>query len=342
MNHTKPGQKTVIYSWLHVIATTLKSYHIDPVSFLAAWDLQYDPSTPQDARVPTIKVFRALSHAQKECGDEAFGIKLAKNILPTMFHGLATAAIASENQISALRLLSNHFHVICESVLPTLFKREDQLIVCLNSTDAIIPPSAIYEAFFAALIHGGQEYMGVKSTPISVHFTRSKPQDPNVFSDFFNCKIVYGEPANYMVLPAKGLNNPAMSHNPAAQAVMLELVKSYQHDREERSYSEMVGFCIKSNIFNGQTSLKVISDSLNMSSRSLQDHLNKEGNSFREISEQVQLEVSNSLMLSSDIPLEQLALKLGYNSSSNFCRAYKRWAGMTPNQYRNAPYGVLE
>jgi Arabinose-binding domain of AraC transcription regulator, N-term len=98
------SQKTVIYSWLHVIAKTLESYGINPITFLKKWDLDYDISVPHEARIPTLKVFRAINHATRVCGDGAFGINLAKNIVPTMFHGLAIAAISSENLLSAIRL----------------------------------------------------------------------------------------------------------------------------------------------------------------------------------------------------------------------------------------------
>ena len=336
------GQKTVIYSWLHVIATTLKGYDIDSVTFLKQWDIDYDATAPHEARVPTLKVFRALNHAAMLCNDEAFGIKLAKNILPTMFHGLTIAAIASENAISAIRLITNNFHVICESVKPTLFKREQDLIICLGSTDSIVPPTSIYEAFFAALKHISEEYMGLKNSHFSsVHFTRSPPLNPNLFGDFFDCKIHYEEAANYAVLKANELYKPIPSHNPLTKKAMLELINSYQEKREQKTITEMVTFSLKTHLFTGQTDLKQISHSLHMSSRTLQSRLHDENASFREIVEKVQLEVSNTLMITTEITIEQLAQKFGYNSSSNFCRAYKKWSGTTPVQYRRAPYGAI-
>ncbi len=336
------GQKTVIYSWLHVISSTLQDYDMDSVSFLKKWDLDYQPSTPHDARVPTLKVFRALSHAQQICNDDAFGIKLAKNILPTMFHGLATAAIASENLLAAANVITQHFHLICESMVPSLFKRDNQLIICFNSTDGIIPPACIYEAFMAALIHGSEVYMGKKSMPVAVHFTRKAPFNEGVFSNFFGDNIHYEEAANYMVMDLNDLQQPVLSHNPQAKQSMLELIGGYQQKREQKSFSEMVEFCIKAQLYIHKIDLRQVATALNMSERSLQLNLQNEGVTFREITERVQWQVSNTLMITSDISVENLAQKLGYHSASNFCRAYKKWSGKTPNQYRSAPYALNE
>ncbi|MEI0982493.1 helix-turn-helix domain-containing protein [Pseudomonas aeruginosa] len=39
----------------------------------------------------------------------------------------------------------------------------------------------------------------------------------------------------------------------------------------------------------------------------------------------------------SGLPLYEIALLLGFNDSSNFRRAFRKWTGKLPSDYREAP-----
>ena len=46
------------------------------------------------------------------------------------------------------------------------------------------------------------------------------------------------------------------------------------------------------------------------------------------------LEYCNELLLNTDEKLDFIAKKLGFGSTSNFCRAYKKWTGVSPADFR--------
>jgi len=67
-----------------------------------------------------------------------------------------------------------------------------------------------------------------------------------------------------------------------------------------------------------------------MSSKTLQNKLRKSGSSFQQILDAARLELANISLSRSDLSLADIAEQLGYNDTSNFCRAYKRWTGHSP------------
>lgn len=84
----------------------------------------------------------------------------------------------------------------------------------------------------------------------------------------------------------------------------------------------------------GTLSLEQMADRLHMSSRTLKRRLQDEGANYREIVEAVLRERSTRLLMETDLPVSEIAFRTGYNDVSNFTRAFKRWTGKTPRDFR--------
>ena len=84
----------------------------------------------------------------------------------------------------------------------------------------------------------------------------------------------------------------------------------------------------------GTLSLEQMADRLHMSSRTLKRRLQDEGANYREIVEAVLRERATRLLMETDLPVSEIAFRTGYNDVSNFTRAFKRWTGKTPRDFR--------
>ena len=74
-----------------------------------------------------------------------------------------------------------------------------------------------------------------------------------------------------------------------------------------------------------QVSLESVSGRLCMSPRTLRRHLQTLGVSFKTLLENERRNIATKRLDKKDISLDQLAELLGYNSTSSFSRAFKRW-----------------
>lgn len=81
-------------------------------------------------------------------------------------------------------------------------------------------------------------------------------------------------------------------------------------------------------------SLEAVAANFNMSSRSLQRRLKEEGTSFLEIAEEVRKNLAIHYLKSEHYQIKDIAYTLGYNESSAFLRAFKKWTGITPTAYK--------
>ena len=72
----------------------------------------------------------------------------------------------------------------------------------------------------------------------------------------------------------------------------------------------------------------------NLSVRSLQRKLAASGVVFSELVDQARAELAVEMLKDTEVSVDDIVTILGYSSSSNFARAFQRWQGMAPSEYR--------
>jgi AraC-like DNA-binding protein len=56
---------------------------------------------------------------------------------------------------------------------------------------------------------------------------------------------------------------------------------------------------------------------------------------FRELLDSTRHELALNLLKDQELPIGEIAIKLNFSDSSSFGRAFHRWTGQSPVQYRN-------
>lgn len=80
--------------------------------------------------------------------------------------------------------------------------------------------------------------------------------------------------------------------------------------------------------------LDEVASALAMSSRSLRRKLEQEGSSFRTLVDEERRQTAIQMLSGSDMKLDELAIHLGYTDTTSFTRAFRRWLGVSPGEYR--------
>lgn len=77
-----------------------------------------------------------------------------------------------------------------------------------------------------------------------------------------------------------------------------------------------------------------LADLLSCSHRTLTRKLKSEGLSFQGLLDDVRFSMAKEMLSQSSKSTKQVANHIGITNSAVFCRAFKRWSGMTPSEYR--------
>jgi AraC-like DNA-binding protein len=80
--------------------------------------------------------------------------------------------------------------------------------------------------------------------------------------------------------------------------------------------------------------LDEVASHFDISSRTLRRELQKEGTTFQGVADKVRENIAIHYLATTRRPISAIAVELGYDELSNFGRAFKRWTGKTPSDYR--------
>lgn len=126
------------------------------------------------------------------------------------------------------------------------------------------------------------------------------------------------------------LADPLASHQ-ARELCARELAQNGQGDIDilARVRSELV-----TGESAGYPALGDIAARLHLSERSLKRRLQQAGAGYRELLEDARRRDAQRLLLHSDADIQAVAGQLGYVNPANFTRAFRRWTGEAPSDYR--------
>lgn len=88
----------------------------------------------------------------------------------------------------------------------------------------------------------------------------------------------------------------------------------------------------------GSASVKDTAAKLYMSRQTLFRKLQQERTSYREILSECRQKLAKTYIQQADLSLESIAFLLGYSEASAFQKAFGRWYGLTPGEYRKQSF----
>ena len=193
-------------------------------------------------------------------------------------------------------------------------------------------------ALLAANVSFGRWLVGEAFRPNRVTFCHDAPGETDVFREFFGCPVDFGEPVNELVYPEEVM---ALAIPNASEDLLLLL--SERADRLLDSLSSRSGIAARiasllaTQLNNTLPDKSLIAAQLGMSERTLQRRLRDEGTNFKEILDDTRHYLARELLRNTQLPLTEVAAHMGFSEPSAFYRAFKKWEGCTPGQYRGEP-----
>ena len=99
-------------------------------------------------------------------------------------------------------------------------------------------------------------------------------------------------------------------------------------------FPESLRQLVGSHLSFGHPKIEEIADVAGMGVRSLQRRLKEHGLTYKLIVDQASFQKTQEYLRDPDFRLVEVAHQLGYSDQANFNRAFRRWAGVTPSEYR--------
>jgi AraC-like DNA-binding protein/phage anti-repressor protein len=153
------------------------------------------------------------------------------------------------------------------------------------------------------------------------------------------CPVTFGAEAYRLIFPASLLDVPCLTADPVAFRTAL---RECENQLRQLESGGAMSQRIRNELLNcdGQyPTLDDMADAFAMSRRTLIRKLKAEDTSYQDLLDDVRQELAAWYLLNTDMPVETIAEKLGYQDTSNFSRTFRRWFGQTPRQMRTEASG---
>ncbi len=93
---------------------------------------------------------------------------------------------------------------------------------------------------------------------------------------------------------------------------------------------------LRSQIPNGHTDISAAAEAAGLSVRTLQRQLRQKGCDYSRLLDQARFRLAVELLRDTGIRIVDIALHLGYGDTANFTRAFRRWTGVPPQEFRRS------
>lgn len=239
----------------------------------------------------------------------------------------------------ALRL-ARHYHTVASSLCNIEMEVDEEKQTLTYVATPFYPEMVDIEPFtveklFASLIAVTKPLLAEPGYPTKVSFAYPEPDYGKSYRDLFKCPIEFNATSNRFELDLKVQQQPILLANSISAEIGRKMCAEFM-SRQELENQEMTREVSELLLaIPGQMpSMEAVASRLNIGSRTLRRSLHAENTTFQAIVDQLRQDLSRHYLKRSQLNLDSIAQLLGFTETTNFRRAFKRWEGMPPAQYR--------
>jgi AraC-like DNA-binding protein len=161
-----------------------------------------------------------------------------------------------------------------------------------------------------------------------------RPTYAAAYERMFGCPVHFDAPRIEWEFDASVLRMPCPSANPATAKLCAgfcdQIMRSLPEDSGLAHQIRVACLNNRGRVSNAQD----VARSLGLSVRTMHRRLAEEGFRFQAIADEVRQVAAAGLLRSSPLSIDEIAVRVGFSEAANFRRAFRRWTGASPTQYR--------
>ena len=210
-------------------------------------------------------------------------------------------------------------------------------IVFTAADGGALPPPA--EEYTLGVVWSRARHAAVEPPRLAeLRFSRDRPADPREHARVFGAEPRFGAAVAALVFPREVWDAPTRMTDPALFALL---------DRHARALAEgapsagdlasRVRAAIAADLPGREPTVAAVARRLATSARTLQRRLGADGTSFARLVDEARRERAQAFLRAGDVSVAEVSWLVGFSEQSAFTRAFRRWTGLSPTEFRRGP-----
>ena len=303
---------------------------------LKAAKLEHAVLQDPDARIPLEQVDALWKKAYELSNDSNLALH-AIEVLPVGAYRVIDFLATSAPTIGeALAKVSDYFPIINAVVRLPYMVGDREVTFGMEAPSRPATITRPYAEYTLAAVFLRTRVATNQAFPlIRVEFSHARPPDTREHERIFGCPVVFGADACRMTIARDVWDTPRTGSDPALFSVLETHAKMLldQVPNPDDIVSR-VREAIEAELRGGDPSLESIAKTLAMSPRTLQRRLRDHGVLFNDVLDELRFRAAKSYLAQRDVAGTEVAYLLGFAEQSSLNRAFKRWSGQTPSEFR--------
>jgi AraC-like DNA-binding protein len=161
-----------------------------------------------------------------------------------------------------------------------------------------------------------------------------RPDRSGIFEDAFECPVYFDAAQVAVLLDTERLSEASKNYTAGSPVTVEDLARARIECSTLNGLRDVIAQQIWSQVLTGQASIESAARSVNISVRSLQRELNREGTDFRTMVNSMRTRRAIELLRNGGTSVTAVSMALGYSSPAHFSRAFHRATGRNPRDFR--------
>lgn len=331
---------TVSVAYLQGLVEYLQRQGIAPEALLAHAQLGPEVLGQRDQCIAASAYLALLSEGVRLSGDPFLGLHLGESVRPGYYGVLgylimscATLADALHRQARYASLVGNLGQVVLDDEPARL---DGEALVAHRWQPLLAQQQRqLSEETLAGWLSFGRWISGLDIAPTEVRFQHSAPADTSEHARIFRCPVLFDQPDNALVFPRRLLAAPLSQ----ADAQVRGMLDAYA-DRLLAELNQGHGVLDRARLELARqlpeqgADLEAIAAALALTPRTLQRRLRESGLSFSQLVDETRQQLVLHYLRDPALELAEIAFLVGFGESGSLARAFRRWTGTSPGEYR--------
>lgn len=338
LNHSLVSMRAV-----HPLIQAVVASGVPRDTFLRAARLDASCEQASDQRLPQTRLFQLFELALELTGDPAFGLHSVERLTSEAVNPLGALLLHAATLRDALRSLQEFRGLFGDESTFRIQEHDTKVHVrCHNHADA----SPLARRYLCEVSLGGLYKLLRRFAVTSIDCVAFEYPAPDYCADYarlFEGRARFEQPFTGLCFDAAQLATPS----PHVDSELHESLSAYARRRVQRmalgqSWAERVHDVLVWQRPPRDMSMKFVARKLGVSTRTLRRQLVSEHKAYADLVSEAQGAIAKSCLLDERRSIMDTAHELGFSDNTAFHRAFKRWTGQTPGEFRRTRGLVIE
>jgi AraC-like DNA-binding protein len=291
----------------------------------------------KNARVPATAFSALWLAVARELDDEFFGLG-GRSMKVGSFALLCQAVLSCVDLDRALKRMLRGFALFLDDVKADLHLEGTEAVIRITNRVESPADRRFADETLLVLVHGLMCWLAGRRIPlVRVAFTGSRPPHAAEYSLMFCDDVLFDAAQTTMYFEGRALSAPVVQNAASLKQFLRTAPQSvFLKYRNEDSCSAQVRRRMRGSVGEpqGWPTFEELAAEMATAAATLRRRLEREGTSYQAIKDQLRSDVAIDYLCNSALSVDEIASRTGFQDASAFHRAFKRWTGVQPGEYR--------